>query len=83
MLAHQTQHILEICFTILILLMYNQRFIDFFILKIHCSVLLCILIVAINKKNFIFLILLNYKKNNKIIHYIVKNQQILGLVTKY
>ena len=44
MLAHQTQHILEICFTILILLMYNQRFIDFFILKIHCSVLLCILI---------------------------------------
>ena len=81
MLAHQTQHILEICFTILILLMYNQRFIEFFILKIHCSVLLCILIVAI--KNFICLILLNYKKNNKIIHYIVKNQQILGLVTKY
>ena len=80
MLAHQTQHILEICFTILILLMYNQRFIDFFILKIHCSVLLCILLSI---KNFIFLILLNYKKNNKIIHYIVKNQQILGLVTKY
>ena len=82
MLAHQTQHILEICCTILILLMYNQSFIDFFILKIHCSVLLCILIVAINKKTS-FLILLNYKKNNKIIHYIVKNQQILGLVTKY
>ena len=82
MLAHQTQHILEICFTILILLMYNQRFIDFFILKIHCSVLLCILIVAINNKLHIFN-LLNYKKNNKIIHYIVKNQQILGLVTKH
>ena len=83
MLAHQTQHILEICFTILILLMYNQHFIDFFILKIHCSVLRCILIVAVSIKNFIFLILLNYKKNNKIIHYIVENQQILGLVTKY
>ena len=83
MLAHQMQHILDLCFIILILLIYNQRFIDFFILKLHCSVSLCILIVAINKKNFMLLILLNYKKNNKIIHYIVKNQQILGLVTKY
>ena len=70
MLAHQMQHILDLCFIILILLIYNQRFIDFFILKLHCSVLLCILIVAINKINFMLLILLNYKKNNKIIHYI-------------
>ena len=82
MLVHQTQQILDLCSIILILLLYNQRFIDFFILKLHCSVLLCILIVAINKKNFMFLILLNYKKKI-IIHYIVKNQQILGLVTKY
>ena len=83
MLAHQMQHILDLCFIILILLIYNHSFIDFVILKLHCSVSLCILIVAINKKNFMLLILLNYKKNNKIIHYIVKNQQILGLVTKY
>ena len=83
MLAHQMQHILDLCFIILILLIYNQRINDFFISKLHCSILLCILVVAINKKTSC-LILLNYKKKtNKIIHYIVKNQQILGLVTKY
>ena len=63
MLAHQMQHILDLCFIILIILIYNQRFIDFYILKLHCSVLLCILKVAINKKKFMLLILLNYKKN--------------------
>ena len=62
MLAHQTQHILDLCSIILILLIYNQRFINFFILKLHCSVLLCILIVTINKKTSCFFILLNYKK---------------------
>ena len=72
MLAHQTQHILDLCFIILILLINNQRFIVvFFILKLHCSVLLCILIVPINKKLHVFNFPL-FKKNNKIIHYIVK-----------